>query len=115
MSGNELTKVETVVEGNDTLKTITLSRPIEFEGEKYKEVKLDFEKLTGAHIEKAEMQFNAENPQNGITMVKEMSKGFTAIVASMAAGVPVGLIRALPASDYSKITMQTSLFLMAGE
>ena len=92
-----------------------LVRPINFEGQDYTELTLDFEGLTGADLEKAEMQFTAENPQNGIVMVKEMSKGFAAIVAAKAAKVPVELIRKLSAPDYSKITMRTTLFLMSGK
>lgn len=92
-----------------------LSKPFEFEGKKYDSLELNFENLTGADIEKAEMQFIAENPNNQMTMVKEMSKGYAAIVAAKAVGVNVALIRALPASDYSKITMRTTLFLMGGK
>lgn len=94
--------------------TIKLARPIEVEGEKYTELVLDFEKLTGEDIEKAEMQFNSESPQNSIVMVKEMSKGFAAIIAAKAAGVHVGVIRKLSAPDYAKVTMRTTVFLMGG-
>ena len=92
-----------------------LTKPIEVEGERYEKLTLDFENLTGEDIEKAEMQFNAENPQNSIVMVKEMAKGFAAIMAAKAAGVHVGVIRKLSASDYSKVTMRTTLFLMGGK
>lgn len=102
--------VEEVVE-----TSFKLSKPIEFEGEKIESLDLDFEKLTGADIEKAEMQYIAENPSNQMTMVKEMSKGYAAIVAAKAASVHVALIRKLSASDYSKITMRTTLFLMRGK
>lgn len=92
-----------------------LARPVNFEGQDYTKLTLDFEGLTGSDLEKAEMQFTVENPQNGLTMVKEMSKGYAAIVAAKAAKVPVELIRALSAPDYSKITMRTTLFLMGGK
>lgn len=92
-----------------------LSRPFEFEGKKYDKLILDFESLTGLDLEKAEAQYNAEDPNNQITMVKEMAKGFVAIVASKAANVNVALIRALPVSDYAKITTRTTVFLMAGK
>ena len=92
-----------------------LTRPITFEGTYYEKIELDFERLTGADVEKAEAQFNAEDTNNQVTMVKEMSKGFAAIIASKAAGVNVALIRALSASDYAKITMRTTVFLMAGK
>lgn len=95
--------------------TITLARPVTVEDETYTELVLDFEKLTGADIELAEMQFVAENPQNSIVMVKEMAKGFSAIMAARAAGVHVSVIRALSAPDYSKVTMRATVFLMSGK
>lgn len=112
----ELLKSETVqpVEDDGLNTTFKLSRPVTVEGILYESLELDFEKLTGTDVEKAEMQFIVENPNNQVTMVKEMSKSYAAIVASKAAGVNVAVIRALSASDYSKITMRTSLFLMRG-
>lgn len=115
--GNKEKAIEAVpaipAEGLENI--IKLTRPVEFDGETITEIYLDFEKLTGEDIEKAEMQFNAENPQNAITMVKEMAKGFTAIVAAKAAGVHVSVIRKMSASDYAKVTMRTTLFLMGGK
>ena len=104
-----------VVQEQKLEDSIKLTRPVQFDGETITEITLDFEKLTGEDIEKAEMQFNAENPQNAITMVKEMAKGFTAIVAAKAAGVHVGVIRKMAAPDYAKVTMRTTVFLMGGK
>lgn len=117
MTKNEvvLNKDQNEVQEEGLENVITLSRPITVEDVTYTELVLDFESLTGADIEKAEMQFNAENPQNAITMVKEMAKGFAAIVAAQATGVHLGVIRKLSASDYSKVTMRTTLFLMGGK
>lgn len=100
---------------NEVGNVIELTRPVEIEGERYEKITLDFEKLTGEDIEKAEMQFNAENPQNSVVMVKEMAKGFAAIVAAKAAGVNPVIIRKLPAPDYAKVTMRTTVFLMGGK
>lgn len=112
-SNNNVVGIAKVEEGMENI--ITLTKPIEFEGERYEKLTLDFEKLTGEDIERAEMQFNAENPQNSIVMVKEMAKGFAAIIAAKAAGVHVSVIRKLSAADYSKVTMRTTLFLMGGK
>ena len=103
------------IKNEEMENTIKLTRPVQFDGETITEITLDFEKLSGEDIEKAEMQFNAENPQNSITMVKEMAKGFTAIVAAKAAGVHVGVIRKMSAPDYAKVTMRTTVFLMGGK
>ncbi|WP_342557346.1 phage tail assembly protein [Lysinibacillus sp. FSL P4-0201] len=110
----ETTNVEVV--DNKALETrIDLKRPIVFEDETISQINLDFESLTGEDIEKAEAQFNAENPQNSMIMVKEMSKPFLAIVASKAAKVNVALIRKLSAPDYAKVTTRCSLFLLGGK
>lgn len=113
MNNVKANAVEIVEDGME--KKFPLSKPFQFEGQEYTELVLDFENLTGADIEKAEAQYLAESPNNQMTMVKEMAKGYAAIIASKAAGVHVALIRALPASDYSKITMRTTLFLMGGK
>lgn len=113
---NENTLEKVVSE--DALKNenvISLKRPVIFEGETFNEIVLDFENMTGTDIEKAEAQFNAEDLQNSIVMVKEMSKPFLAIVAAKAAKVHVDLIRSLSAPDYAKITTRTSLFLLSGK
>lgn len=99
-----------------TAKIIDLKRPVQFDGQTITSIVLDFEGLTGVDIEQAEAQFTAENPQNAATTpVKEMSKGFQAIVAAKAAKKPVELIRQLAAPDYSKVTAQTMVFLLNGE
>lgn len=111
---NAVTTVATTKE-EGLENVIVLTRPIKVEGEHYEKITLDFEKLTGEDIEKAEMQFNAENPQNSVVMVKEMAKGFAAIVAAKAAGVNPTVIRKLSAPDYTKVTMRTTVFLTAGK
>lgn len=113
---NEVTVLEKVVKVEETPENVfTLNKPINFDGEQVTALTLDFEKLTGADLEKAEVQFTAESPQNSLVMVKEMAKGYSAIVAANAAGVPVDLIRKLSAPDYAKITTQTTVFLMSGK
>lgn len=99
-----------------TAKTITFVKPFVFEGETFNSISLDFENLTGDDIEKAEHQFVAENPSVAAqTPLKEMSKGFLAIIAAKAAKKSVTFIRKLPAPDYSKVTTTTMAFLMKGE
>lgn len=95
---------------------ITLSKPFTFEGKEYKELTLDLNSITGNDIETAEIQFIAQNPEVAAqTPLKELSKGFQAIIAAKAAKVPVELIKALPAADYSKVTMRVQVFLLKGE
>lgn len=107
-------KTNEVVES--TVTTIDLVKPIVFDGQTVDKVTLDFESLTGEDIEKAEHQFIAQNPQMAAqTPLKEMSKGFLAIVASKAAKKPVDFMRKLSAPDYAKVTTTTMVFLMKGE
>lgn len=106
-------KVEVV---ESTAKIIDLKRPVLFDGQPVTSIVLDFEGLTGADIEEAEVQFTAESPQNAATTpVKEMSKAFCAILAAKAAKKPVEFIRNLGAADYAKVTTQVTVFLMSGE
>jgi hypothetical protein len=98
------------------VNTIVLSKTVQFEGREYKELFLDVDSLTGNDIEQAESQFIAQNPQIAAqTALKELSKGFQAILAAKATKVPVELIKALPAKDYSKITTKIQNFLLTGE
>ncbi|AVK84049.1 hypothetical protein C3943_10925 [Lysinibacillus sp. B2A1] len=108
-------RLEKVFNEEGLENVIPLKRPVIFDGETFNEIVLDFEDMTGTDIEKAEAQFNAENPQNSLVMVKEMSKPFLAIVAAKAAKVHVDLIRSLSAPDYAKITTRTSFFLLSGK
>lgn len=112
---NKTTDIVEVVEDGTMGTEVKLKRPIVFDGETIEVLILNFESLTGADIEKAELQFIAENTQNAVVPLKEMSKPFLAIVAAKAAKVNVQLIRSLSASDYAKITTRTMTFLLAGK
>src|SRR4051812_47328859 len=104
------------IEVKEKNNVVTFSKPFQFEGKEYKELVIDTDSLTGNDIELAESQFVLKNPQIAAqTALKELSKGFQAILAARAAGVPVELIKALPARDYSKVTMQIQTFLLNGE
>jgi len=106
---------EKQVETVDT-NIIKLSKPVQFEGKEYKELVLDVDSLTGNDIELAENQFIAQNAQIAAqTPLKDLSKGFQAILAARAAKVPVEMIKALPAKDYSKVTIVIQNFLLSGE
>lgn len=98
------------------VEKIKLKKPIEFDGETYRSLKLRLDDLTGADIEDAEVQFMSMNPQVAATTpLKEMSKGFLSIVAAKAMGKPVEFVKRLSAPDYSKVTTQVQIFLMSGE
>ena len=92
---------------------VPFKKPLTFEGKKYDGLDMDLDSLTGADIETAEVQFVSEDPSNAAqTPLKEMSKGFQAILAAKAAKVNVALIRSLSASDYAKVTTKVQVFLL---
>ncbi|ARD47573.1 phage tail assembly protein [Sporosarcina sp. P33] len=100
----------------DGVEKVKLKRPVDFEGQTYRSVKLRLENLTGADIEAAEVQFMASNPEIAATTpLKEMSKGFLSIVAAKAMGKPVEFVKKLSAPDYSRVTTKVQIFLMSGE
>ncbi len=108
----ELTKIDEKTDEN----VVKFAKQITFEGKEYTELHLDLPSLTGNDIELAEVQFISQNPQIAAqTPLKEMSKGFQAILAAKAAKVPVEFIKSLPASEYSKITTKVQVFLLKGE
>jgi len=88
---------------------ITLSKPFSYEGKEYEDLTLDIESMTGEDLEAAERLIKAAGDA---PVVPELSKAYQAILAARAAKVPVEMIRALPARDYSKVTMAIGNFLM---
>lgn len=88
---------------------ITLSKVVSFEGNEYKELSLDLDGLTGSDLLKAEREFVVTG---GVANVPELSKGFLAIVVARAAKVPIDLIHALPAKDFSRVTIEVQNFLL---
>lgn len=95
---------------------VKFKKPFEYEGKSYDGIALDLDSLTGLDVEEAEVQFIAKNP--GIaaqTPLKEMSKGFQAILAAKAAGVIPEFLSALPAGDYAKVTTKVQVFLLKAD
>lgn len=90
---------------------IKLSKPFTFEGKEYAELILDLDGITGRDLIKAEAEARIiAGP--AAAPVAELSKPYHAVVAAKAAGVPVDLILALPAKDFTKITMAVQDFLL---
>lgn len=87
-----------------------LSKEITFEEKLYKELNVDLEGLTGQDLLNAEREFTLTG---GVTSVAETSKGYLAIIAAKACKVPIDLINALSAKDFSKLTIMVQNFLLA--
>lgn len=89
---------------------IKLSKPIIFEGKEYTELTLDLDGITGRDLLKVEAEARII-AGSAAALVAELSKSYHAVVAAKAAGVPVDLILALPAKDFTKITVAVQNFL----
>lgn len=74
------------------------------------ELNLDFDQLTGEDVIKCENQYAA---MDGVSIFyKEANKTYQAVVAARAAGVPVELIKALKARDFTRVTLRAQNFLI---
>lgn len=97
-----------------TAEVFTLSRPVVYEGTEYKELALDFEKLTGDDILSCDRQYRAEQNRAGgnISLAPETEKAYQAYIVAKAAGVHVGLIRSVSAKDFTRLTLRARNFLL---
>jgi hypothetical protein len=91
------------------MERIEFAKPVTIEGTEYTGLDLNFDKLTGDDIIACEREFTATG---GVATVHELCKGFLAIVAARAAGVAPDVIRALPAREFSKVTVVAQNFLL---
>lgn len=98
---------------NEDENFVKFKKPFTFEGKVFEGLTLDLEKLTGADVEEAEVQFIGKSATIAAqTPLKEMSKSFQAILAAKAAGVVPEMLSALPASEYAKVTTKVQVFLL---
>ncbi|MRN51992.1 phage tail assembly protein [Paenibacillus monticola] len=105
--------METENKQKGTAKVFTFARPVTFEGNTVESLSIDFDQLIGEDILACDRQYRAESArQSGGEMIKEMNKAYQAYIVAKAAGVKVGLIRALPAKDFTKLTLQAQGFLL---
>lgn len=96
-----------------TAEVYTFARPVTFEGNTVESLNIDFDKLTGADILACDRQYQAEAARPGINeLVKETNKAYQAYIVAKAADVHVGLIRALSAKDFTKLTLRAQSFLL---
>lgn len=89
-----------------------LSRSFIFEEKSYTELPFDLESLTGNDLLLCERRLKEFNLNEELVMVKALSLPYQCLIASMAAKVPVELIRALPAKDFSRLTQRVQNFLL---
>lgn len=88
---------------------VKLNKEYDLGGKKVNEINLDFDKLTGKDLIKAEKDFKAR--YTGAT-VKELEDGWAVTVAEVASGIKYGDLLKLEAKDYLKIVNKTRNFLL---
>ena len=92
------------------MEKIEFKEPFTFEGQEYTGLELDLKGLTGADLLQAERDLAASG---GFAGVPETSKEYLALVAAKAAKEPVELIKALPANEFSRVTVKVQNFLLS--
>ena len=88
---------------------IKLSRPLEHDGKTLDGLTLDLDKLTGLDVEFCARE--ATIAAGGAIAVLNLDVGFHAQVAARACGLPVEILRKLPAPDFIAATMAVQGFL----
>lgn len=103
---------EITEEMQETDKVYTFVRPVQYEGQEYKEINLDFDRLTGEDVESCLRQYRADQKGSSSMYAPETDKAYQAFIVAKAAGVHVGLIRAANAKDYTRLTLRAQNFLL---
>lgn len=88
---------------------VVLSKAINVQGKDVKELDLDFTKITGNDLIKAENETRAMGDQTPSVF---LSMRFQAIVAAKLIGVPVDDILDLPAMDFRNVVFPVAGFLL---
>lgn len=109
MKENENTeRVEVATAGT----VIRLSRPFNWDGTEYKELNLNFEKLSGDEMISLESEFLALNEgKNFNPYLKSEHPAYQAALVAKAIGVHFNFMKNLPAKDFNKVTKAARDFL----
>lgn len=86
---------------------VTLSAPFTWCDKTYKEINLDFERLTGTDMEAIDDELGAAG-LNGVSPVG--SRRYQRLLAARASGVPSDVIEHLPLADYNAVVTATRYF-----
>ncbi|WP_314447806.1 phage tail assembly protein [Selenomonas artemidis] len=87
---------------------ITLTKPVTYKEQEYKQLNIDLDGLNGLDLMKA----NAAQRGNPDNVVPALSMGYQAQVAALAAKVPIEVIEHLAAPDFVKVTIEVQRFLL---
>lgn len=89
--------------------TVTLTKALKVKGKDTTSISLDFEKITGNDLLKAEKEARAMGDQSPSVF---LSMTFQAVIAAKLIGVPPDDILALPAQDFRNIVFPVANFLL---
>lgn len=87
---------------------VVLNPPIEYDGEKFDKLILDFESMTGKDFQRAEREFTHlyKTDRNETMPLPEMKHLYHAIIAKNLANVPLGVIYKLPRRIYVPLRLE---------
>lgn len=89
--------------------TVTLTKALKVKGKDTTSISLDFDKITGNDLLKAEKEARAMGDQSPSVF---LSMTFQAVIAAKLIGVPPDDILALPAQDFRNIVFPVANFLL---
>lgn len=89
--------------------TVTLTKALKVKGKDTASISLDFEKITGNDLLKAEKEARAMGDQSPSVF---LPMTFQAVIAAKLIGVPPDDILALPAQDFRNIVFPVANFLL---
>lgn len=87
-----------------------LSKEYEFEGQKYTEVEINLDALTGRDVSAAKREWSR---LGNFSPLMASDTDFCAFLAAKAAKLPYEFMSGLPAKDYCGIAQEVSNFLLA--
>ncbi len=88
---------------------ISFDKPFEFEGKTFEGLDLNLDALTGQHLIDATTEARTLGDKSP---VMELSKIYQAVLAAKAAKTSSDMIIALPAKDFSRVTLMVANFLL---
>lgn len=110
---DKVVKSEDLVEVQSAEVVIKLSQPVVWEDKEYKELRLNFQRLTGDDIIDAESDFMdfVIGKRNVFVSFKTDHPAYHAVLAAKALGVHPNFMKKLKAADFLKVTGAAKDFL----
>lgn len=102
--------VSSLAEDDFDLNKMVLSSPVKFEEETYKEVTLNFDRLTGSAVTKAERLFRLKVMDHNNIQNVILSPTYWQILGSIAAGVPYEVVEAMSMKDSIELVGRLKIF-----